>query len=129
MVYLRPDQNPTDSLFKCTAAWENQQSALAKTKAQISLTVTAKLIRAFVFATRIVQFLYFLNPKFKPLTIYCDCTARFMSNMVRTTNCWFSHTQAHSTTLPISVHFITRFLVLCCWQRQPETLWGVWLPQ
>ena len=26
--------------------------------------VTAKLISAFVFATRIVQFLYFLNPKF-----------------------------------------------------------------
>ena len=33
----------------------------AKTKAQISFA--AKLISAFVFATRIVQFLYFLNPK------------------------------------------------------------------
>ena len=37
---------------------------LAKTKAQISLAVTAKLISAIVFATRIVQFLYFLNQKF-----------------------------------------------------------------
>ena len=38
--------------------------ASAKTKAQISFTVTAKLISAFVFATQIVQFLFFLNPKF-----------------------------------------------------------------
>ena len=35
--------------------------AYAKTKTQISFTVTAKLISAFVFATRIVQFLYFLS--------------------------------------------------------------------
>ena len=27
--------------------------------------VTAKLISAFVFATRIIQFIYFLNPKFQ----------------------------------------------------------------
>ena len=36
----------------------------AKTKAQISFAVTAKLISAFVFATRIVQFLLYLTPKF-----------------------------------------------------------------
>ena len=39
--------------------------AYAKTKAQISFAVTMKLISAFVFATRIVQSLYFLNPKFQ----------------------------------------------------------------
>ena len=37
----------------------------AKTKAQISFAETAKLISAFVFAKRIVQSLYFLNPKFQ----------------------------------------------------------------
>ena len=37
----------------------------AKTKTQISFAVTAKLTSAFVFATRIVQSLYFLNPKFQ----------------------------------------------------------------
>ena len=36
----------------------------AKTKTQISLAVTVKLISAFVFASRIMQFLYLLNPKF-----------------------------------------------------------------
>ena len=43
----------------------NQRSAYAKTKTQISFAVTAKLISAFVFATRIVQSLFFLNPKFQ----------------------------------------------------------------
>ena len=37
--------------------------AYAKTKTQISFAVTAKLISAFVFATQIVQSLYFLNMK------------------------------------------------------------------
>ena len=39
--------------------------AFAKTKTQISCAVTAQLISAFVFAIRIVQSLYFLNPKFQ----------------------------------------------------------------
>ena len=37
----------------------------AKTKTQISLALTAKLNSAFVFASRIVQFLFYLNPKFE----------------------------------------------------------------
>ena len=47
-----------------SAAWVKQRSAYAKTKAKINFTVTTKLSNAFVFATWIVQFLYFLNPKF-----------------------------------------------------------------
>ena len=39
--------------------------AYAKTKTQISFAVTAKLISAFVFATRRVQFLFYLNLKFQ----------------------------------------------------------------
>ena len=35
----------------------------AKIKTQISFTVTAELISAFVFDTRIVQYLFYLNPK------------------------------------------------------------------
>ena len=37
--------------------------AYAKTKPQISCAVTAQLISAFVFATKIVRSLYILNPK------------------------------------------------------------------
>ena len=51
--------------YKWAASWENQQSAYAKTKTQISFAVTSKLISAFVFATWIVQYLFFLNRKFQ----------------------------------------------------------------
>ena len=37
----------------------------AKTKTQICFAITAKLISAFVFATWIVQSLFYLNPKFQ----------------------------------------------------------------
>ena len=47
-----------------SSVMRNQHFAYAKTKVQISFAVTAKLISAFVFATWIVQYLYFLNPKF-----------------------------------------------------------------
>ena len=49
--------------YNWAASWENRLFAYAKTKTQISFALTAKLISAFVFATRIVQLLYFLNPK------------------------------------------------------------------
>ena len=42
---------------------KNQKFAYAKTKVQTSFAVTAKLISAFVFATWIVQSLFFLNPE------------------------------------------------------------------
>ena len=42
-------------------------------------TVTAKLISAFVFATRIVQFLFYFNPKFQASS---SCTGRFVSDLV-----------------------------------------------
>ena len=45
------------------ASWENRLLTYAKTKTQISFAVAAKLISAFVFATRIVQSLFYLNPK------------------------------------------------------------------
>ena len=44
---------------------------------------SASLNSAFVFAT-LVQLLYFLNPNFQPPTIFCDCTARFVSDLVGT---------------------------------------------
>ena len=69
--------------------------AYAKTRTQISFAVTVKLISAFFFATRIVQSLFYLNSKFKPLTIFCDCTARFVWDLVRNPEDRFSHNEAH----------------------------------
>ena len=52
-----------------------------KKKAQISFAVTA--ISAFVFATRIVYFLFYLNIllKFKLLAPFCACTGRLVSDL------------------------------------------------
>ena len=44
---------------------KNQLFAYAKTKTQISCAVTGQLISAFVFATWIVQSLFYLNLKFQ----------------------------------------------------------------
>ena len=69
----------------------------------MSFAVTAKLISALVFATRIVQFLYFLNPKCPasnhPLCLYSSvCVGPFEKP-----HCWFSHDMAE-------MHIETGFL-------------------
>ena len=62
-------------LYNLSPVMRNPAFTYAKTNTQISFTVTAKLISAFVFAIRIVQSLYYLNPKFfQPLDISCGCT-------------------------------------------------------
>ena len=83
---------------------ENQQSAYAKTKALISFAVTAKLISAFGFATRIVQFLYFLNPKF-PASSHLLCL--YMPVRVgpaRKPHCWFSHEMAQIFQIKLGLY-------------------------
>ena len=52
-IIYEPPHGKTNNLYK-----------RKKKKTQISFEVTAKLISDFVFATGIVRFLYFLNPKF-----------------------------------------------------------------
>ena len=67
---------------------------MRKTKTQISFAVTAKLISTFVFATGIVQFFYFLTPKFpassRLLCLYSsDC-----AGPVQKPHCSFCHDAA-----------------------------------
>ena len=71
--------------------------AYAKTKRQIrfAVTVTAKLISAFVFATRIVQSLYFLNPKFQASSYLLWLYSPVCIGPVRKPERWFSHDTAH----------------------------------
>ena len=76
------------------ATWKNQQSALAKTKAQISFAVTAKLISAFVFATRIVQFLLYLTPEFQASSSFLWLYSLIGVGPVRKPHCRFSHEMA-----------------------------------
>ena len=90
------------SYFKClgkqtlrSRPWEIQQSAYAKTKVQISFAVTAKLISAFVFASRIVQFLFYLNLKFQASSSFLCLCRPVCVRPVRKPHCWFSHEAAH----------------------------------
>ena len=57
--------------------------------------VTAKLISAFVFATRIVHFLFYLNPKV-PVSSHLLCLySPVCVGPVRQPHCWFSLEAAH----------------------------------
>ena len=76
------------------ASWENQQSAYSKTKTQISFAVTAKLINAFVFATRLVQFLLYLSPKVKASSMFLLLHRPVCVGPVRKPHCWLSHETA-----------------------------------
>ena len=87
-------------MTRCTK--KKKLSAYAKTKAQISFAVAAKLISAFVFTTRIVQFLLYLNAQnFKILALFCDCTGRFVSGLVGNPEDHFPCVVAHILLSPV----------------------------
>ena len=75
--------------------WENKQSSYAKTKTQISFAVTAKLISAFVFATRIVQFLLYLTPKFQASSLLLKLYRPDCVRPGRKPHCCLFHEAAH----------------------------------
>ena len=56
---------------------------------------SAKLISAFVFATRKVQFLFYLNPKFQASSSFLCLHSSVCVRPVRKPHCWFSHEAAH----------------------------------
>ena len=83
---------------------KTQQSAFAKTKTQISFAVTAKLISAFVFAPWIVQFLFYLNPKFLASSSFLCLYRSVCVGPVRKPHCCFSHEAAQMFTKQLSCH-------------------------
>ena len=50
---------------------------------------------AFVFATHIVQFLYFLNPRFLASSLLLGLYRPVCVGPVQKPNCWFSHEMSH----------------------------------
>ena len=97
-------------------------SAYAKSKTQISFAVTAKLISAFVFATRIVQFLFYLNPKFQASSSFLCLYRPVCVGPVRKPHCWFSHEAAQihaslclSSVPRLSVAIYTRDVYILVW--------------
>ena len=74
---------------------------------EIKVAVTAYLTNAFVFATRMVQFLYFLNTKF-PASSYLLCLHRpICVGPVRKPHYWFSHEAAHLYLFKETLAFCT----------------------
>ena len=65
----------------------------------IAIALTAKLISAFVFATRIVHFLYFLNLKFQASNHLLCLYSSVCVGPVRKPHCCFSHEMAHILTI------------------------------
>ena len=66
--------------------------------------VTAKLISTFVFAPRIVQFLYFLNPKVPVSNHLLSLYSVVCDGPGHKPNCWFSHVQAHLVYIIVSYY-------------------------
>ena len=85
-----------------------------------SASLTAKLISAFVFATWIVQFLYFLNPNCPSLAIFFDCTGRFVSDLFKNHIVGFSMRRFKSLW-EILTTFILRIARLMPWPRGFKT--------
>ena len=77
--------------------------AYAKTKTQINFAVTAKLISSFVFAIRIVQSLYYLNPKFQAPIYLLYLYSPVCVGPGRKPEDRFSHNEAHNCIMGILV--------------------------
>ena len=69
----------------------------------------AQLTSAYVFATKIVQFLDFLNPKFQHLVILRGCTAGFVSDLVGNTEDRFSS--------DVALLLADEYLHFVCWDN------------
>ena len=92
------------------------------------LRSTAKLISAFVFATRIVQFLYFLNPKFQVSSHLLCFYSLVCVGPVWKPHCWFSHKAAQYYDCDHSVKtlFLTNgspspYDLSCWWKSKPQS--------
>ena len=74
---------------------ENQDADQLRGNREADLT--AKLISAFVFATRIVQFLFYLNPKFQASSSFLCLYRSVCVGPVQKPHFWFSHEAAHTS--------------------------------
>ena len=72
---------------------------------------------AFVFATRIVQFLYFIDPKFPASNHLLRLYSPVCVGPGRNPNCWVSHAHAH--LLQIKDYFGSESKRLCDYDLPP----------
>ena len=87
---------------------------IGETKTQISFAVSAKLISAFVFATRIAQFLFYLNPKFQASSSFLCLYRPVCVGPVRKPHCWFSHEAAKLYSVGVFVTYTKHIRIVQC---------------
>ena len=80
----------------------NRIFAYVKTKVQFSCAVTAQLIIAFVFATRTVQVLLYLYPKFQDSSFILWMYRPFCVDLVGNPEGLFSRDEAHIQVLELT---------------------------
>ena len=78
--------------------------------------VTAKLISAFVLATQIVQFLFYLNPKFLVSSSFLCLYKSVYVGPVRIPHCWFIHEEAQIRTMTE--------IICTLWLFDNDSYWG-----
>ena len=78
-----------------------------KTKVQISCSVTMQMFRTFVFATKMVQSLYFLNPKFHAPSHFL--LALFVLDLVGNPEDRFSHNATHTVGCKYGFTFVRKY--------------------
>ena len=69
---------------------------------------------AFVFATPIVQFLFYLNPKFQASSSFLCLYRPVCVGLVRKPHCWFSHEAAHILTASSAGFFLLALIICRC---------------
>ena len=87
------------------------------TKAQISLRIRAVWSAPLLLAARIIEYLIFLNAKFKTLASFCGCAGRFESSLVTNPEDRFSRDKAHI------VHDTLRLIFKLNLKQAKKSLW------
>ena len=107
-------------------------SACAKTKAQISFAVATRVISGFVFTTRIVQFLFSLNPKFHVsshlLLLHIPVCVRPCQRPVLKTRLEFvaSNIQTSPSLRLLHMHAIAIYVIFYIYSKSKKKYGGKW---
>ena len=83
------------ALRTLAVSWENQCLHMRKQRRRSALQELSSWISTFVFTTWILQFLYFLNPKFPASSHLLYLYILVCVGPVREPHCWFSHDAGH----------------------------------
>ena len=83
---------------------------------------------AFVFATRIVQFLFYLNPKFQASSSFLCLYRPVCVGPVRKPHCWFSHEAAQLLSFSYLLQLVYHTNDVSLHNDFPRAKCGLYIP-